>query len=166
MIARAPAAEARTPPDPPVREEDVARVPSPIPGRSLVTRRAVVDVVRAAVLDSYGVTGFAGGPVARLLGRLGLRQPGLRVRLRDSLVVDLDLTVAYGLPIAEVARQVDSAVRYAVRRTLDREIGWLRIHVDGLGYRPAAAPAQPASAPATPPGSAVAALADDGTDAA
>ena len=31
----------------------------PIPGRSLVTRRAVADIVRTAVLGSYGVTGFA-----------------------------------------------------------------------------------------------------------
>ena len=33
----------------------------PTPGRSLVTRRAVADIVRTATLGSYGVTGFAGG---------------------------------------------------------------------------------------------------------
>ena len=38
----------------------------------------MADIVRSATLGSYGVSSFAGGPVARLLGRLGLAQPGLR----------------------------------------------------------------------------------------
>ena len=69
----------------------------------------------------------------RIAERLGLAAP------RDpdrpgaaSSPIDLDLTVAYGLPIAEVARQVDSAVRYALRRALGREVDRLTIHVDGL----------------------------------
>ena len=63
------------------REEDVARVTEPLPGRSLVTKRAIRDLVRTAVLSAYGVTGFAGGgPVGRVLGRLGLAHPGLARR--------------------------------------------------------------------------------------
>jgi uncharacterized alkaline shock family protein YloU len=123
------------------------------PGRSIVSRRAVIDIVRTATLGSYGVTGFAGGLVGRLLERLGFTQPGIRVSFVDStltetptatpasadhgsLTIDLDLTVAYGVPIAEVARQVDSAVRYALRRALGREVSRLTIHVDGLSYQP------------------------------
>jgi uncharacterized alkaline shock family protein YloU len=130
------------------------------PGRSIVSRRAVIDIVRTATLGSYGVTGFAGGIVGRLLERLGFTQPGVRVSFVDgtasettsnatasvdhvSLTIDLDLTVAYGVPIAEVARQVDSAVRYAVRRALDREVSRLTIHVDGLSYQPGDLPAAP-----------------------
>ena len=123
------------------REEDVARVPSdPIPGRSLVTRRAVADIVRTAVLGSYGVTGFAASPPEQLLARLGLATPGLEVRLGDGVALDLDLTVAYGVPIAEVGRQVDSAVRYALRHALDLEVTRLVIHIDGLRFAPAGAP--------------------------
>jgi uncharacterized alkaline shock family protein YloU len=113
-------------------------------GRSLVSRRAIVDIVRAATLGSYGVTGFAANPVERALAALGLAQPGIRLQLGDRLTVDLDLTVAYGLPVAEVARQVDSAVRYAVRRALGREIDRLTIHVDGLRLQPGSAPPRPA----------------------
>jgi uncharacterized alkaline shock family protein YloU len=109
-----------------------------VPGRSLITRRALVDVIRPAVVGSYGVTGFAGGSLgARLLGRLGLGEPGIHVSLRDGLVVDLYLTIAYGLPVAEVARQADSAVRYALRRTVAREVDRLTIHVGGMRYQPA-----------------------------
>ena len=61
----------------------------PTPGRSLVTRRAVVDLVRAATVGSYGVTGFAAGPLERLLGRIGLAQPGIAVHLGDALDIEL-----------------------------------------------------------------------------
>ena len=67
------------------REEDAARVPAePIPGHTLVTRRAAADIVRTAVLGSYGVTGFAGGLPERLIARLGLGTPGLKVRLESN----------------------------------------------------------------------------------
>ena len=46
------------------------------PGRSLVTRRAIIDIVRDTTLNSYGVTGFAASRVERLLGRLGFRMIG------------------------------------------------------------------------------------------
>jgi len=122
------------------------------PGRSLVTRRALVDIIRPAVAGSYGVTGFVAPSIADwLLGRLGLTVPGIRVSLRDGLAVDLYLTVAYGLPIAEVARQADSAVRYALGRAIGREVDRLTIHVGGLRYEPAAFPPPASPADASPP---------------
>ncbi len=140
----------------------------PRSGRSLVTRRAVVDVVRTATLGSYGVTGFAGGPLARLVRLLGFGQPGLVVRLHPTVEIELDLTVALGVPVAEVARQVDSAVRYGVRRALDREVSRLTIHIDGLHVQ--AGDTLPASgtAPADTSPSRIRPrdLADSGTDVA
>jgi uncharacterized alkaline shock family protein YloU len=127
------------------------------PGRSIVTRRAVVDIVRTATLGSYGVTGFSGSTAERFLGRLGLVQPGIHVELGEGLApdqaatklsIELDLTVAYGVPVAEVARQVDSAIRYALRRALERNVDRLTIHVDGLRFQPGDLPA---AAPAADP---------------
>jgi uncharacterized alkaline shock family protein YloU len=122
------------------------------PGRSIVTRRAVIDIVRTATLGSYGVTGFAGGGIlGRLADRVRTAQRGIRVEhspagtaARDEgpLTIDLELTVAYGVPVAEVARQVDSAVRYAIRRALDVEVARLTIHVDGLRVLPGNLPAE------------------------
>lgn len=113
---------------------------SPTAGRSLVTERAVVDLVRSATLGSYGVTGFGGRRLDRWLGRFGLAQSGIVVRRSDPFDVELDLTVAYGVPVAEVARQVDSAVRYALRRALDVDVRRLMIHIDGLRFGPGGAP--------------------------
>ena len=137
----------------------------PTPGRSLVTGRALVDVIRVATLGSYGVSGFAGGPLTRIVEALGLWQPGLTIRRDGRLEIELDLDVALGVPVAEVARQVDSAVRYAVRRALDREVDRLVIHIDGLrvhpgGTLPAAAP------PVAPTVVRSRDLADSGTDVA
>ena len=124
-----------------------------IGGRALVTRRAIIDIVRRVTLGQYGVAGFAGGVVPA----------GLRVSLRgDQLKISLRLRVAQGLPIAEVARQVDSAIRHAIRHALGREIDRLTIKVADLEAHPGGAP------PATPAkrGIGPSDLADSGTDVA
>ena len=88
---------------------------NPTPGRSLVTRRAVVDIVRVATLGSYGVTGFAGGWFGTLQERLGFGQPGIDVTFGDAdtddqarpdLTIDLDLTVAYEIGRASCRERV------------------------------------------------------------
>ena len=68
------------------------------------------------------------------------------------------------MPIAEVARQVDSAVRYAIRRALGREVDRLTIHVDGLHSRRRAR--RRPSARDDPARSRSRDLADSGTDVA
>jgi uncharacterized alkaline shock family protein YloU len=197
MIAPSPS-EPQPPEASPSPEVD-HRVPTAsTPGRSFVTRRAVVDIVRTATLGSYGVSGFAGGGViGGLFERFGLAQPGIRVSFGDdptdragrrdrdtaadlesvgrptalatsrggpALTIELHLTVAWGVPVAEVARQVDSAVRFEVRRALEVEIGRLTIHVNGLRFQPGDLPA--AVAPPGPNEVAVDDLAASGTDVA
>ncbi len=149
----------------PGHEEDVARVTAdPIPGRSLVTRRAIRDLVRTATLSVYGVSGFAGGgPVGRLLERLGLAHPGLHLDVGEELCVDLQLTVAYGLPIAEVARQVESSVRYTMAHALEREPDRVSIRIGRLRHEHGIAPT-PDSGGHGHPGPTE--LADSGTDVA
>lgn len=122
-------------------------------GRSLVTHRALIDIVRGAVLGSYGVAGFADdGPLGRVRRHLGLIEPGIRISTSPTFAVDLRLTVARGLPIAEVARQVESAVRYGLQRALDREVDRIQIHIGGLRFEPAPArPPQATTAEAHPP---------------
>jgi uncharacterized alkaline shock family protein YloU len=112
-----------------------------VQGQALVSRRALVEIVRTAVLGSYGVMGLG----ESFLNRLGLGRRPIRVTIRPEVAVDVRLTIAYGLPVAEVARQVDSAIRYALRRTLGRDVGVVRIHVEGLASGPFTTPGAGAS---------------------
>ncbi len=108
-----------------------------VAGSSIVTRRAIVDIVRTAVQSSYGVIGFSDPSFGRRLLRwVGLDRPGVRLTTKDGLRLEVYVTVAGGVPVAEVARQVDSAVRYSIRRLIGVEVASLRIHVDGVGYQP------------------------------
>ena len=128
-----------------------ATLASPIehePSLSLVSRRAIAQIVRSAVIGSYGVTGLSDDRlVGRFLVELGLRPPAIAVRLGGGIRVELRILVAAGLPVAEVARQVDSAVRYSVRQAIGREIEAVTIHVGGLRFH-AAPPAEPVPGPA------------------
>ena len=134
-----------------------------IGGRALVTRRAVIDIVRGVTLGSYGVVGFADNWADRLLGWIERRPGGLRVSVAGgSLAIHMRLRVAHGLPIAEVARQVDSAVRYAIRTALGREVDQLSIRVAKLELHPGGEPPHPPAAPELGPSD----LADSGTDVA
>jgi uncharacterized alkaline shock family protein YloU len=132
-------------------------------GQALATRRAVADIVRSATLGSYGVVGLGGNAITQLVGWLRGRPAGIRVHLPDGRVeIDLSLRVAHGVPIAEVARQVESAIRFAVRQALRLEVARLTMRVAGLEVKPASAPPRPASIrPIRSPE-----LADSGTDVA
>jgi uncharacterized alkaline shock family protein YloU len=113
----------------------------PVPGRSLVTTRAIRDLVRSATMSVYGVSGFTGGgPIGRLLERFGLAYPGIHLEVGETLAVDLQLTVAYGLPIAEVARQVESAVRYTLLHGVGREPDRITIRIGRLRHEHGIAP--------------------------
>ncbi len=139
------------------------------PGQALATRRAVTDIVRTVTLGSYGVVDLGGSALARWLGRLVGRPSGIRVSLTGGrLAIDLRLRVAHGVPLAEVARQVDSAIRFAIRRALRREVDHLTIRVAGLEVRPASQPPRPPSptSQSDPPSTTASDLADSGTDVA
>jgi uncharacterized alkaline shock family protein YloU len=137
---------------------------APIPGRSLVTRRAIRDIVRNAVLGVYGVSELRSHSLpGRLLDAAGIGRRGIGLDLDGTLAVDLHLTVASGLPIAEVARQIDASVRYALRHAVGKEPDRISIHIEGLRYEPGQAPPAPGATDAALSSSD---LAGSGTDVA
>ncbi len=80
-----------------------------MPGRARVARRTVRDLIRNAARSVCGVTGLAGGgPRPPVLDWLSVPHPGLRLAMGGTHSFELDLTVADGLKVAEVARQVAS----------------------------------------------------------
>lgn len=101
-------------------------------------------MIRPVVLRSYGVTGLrAEGPLGGRIPWFRRHQPVEVTLSAERLEIDLRLSVALGTPVAEVARQVDSAVRFAIAQTLDRDIDRLTIHIGELRVEPVAEPPQP-----------------------
>ena len=89
-----------------------------VPGRAVVARRALQEIVRDAATGSYGVTGLTEPTLwAHVRARLGMGSRAIHVTVRPVVAAEVWLTVAYGVPVAEVARQVDSA---GLRRRIDR----------------------------------------------
>jgi uncharacterized alkaline shock family protein YloU len=134
-----------------------------LPGQALATRRAVTDIVRRVTLGSYGVIDVGGSSLGRWAGALSGRSSGIRVSLADGrITIDLRLRIAHGVPIGEVARQVDSAVRFAIHAALRRDVDRLTIRIAGLAVHPGSTPPRPDH----PAGVGSSDLADSGSDVA
>ena len=113
-----------------------------VPGQALVSRRALVEIVRTAVLGSYGVMGLG----ESFLGRLGLgrrahpgEDPARRHRRRapdDRLRPSRRRGGAPG-------RLRRSATPCAA--ALGRDVGAVTIHVEGLATGPFTTPGAGAS---------------------
>jgi uncharacterized alkaline shock family protein YloU len=105
-------------------------------GKIEVMPRAIATIAARAVGQSYGVVGMAPHTlregVAQVLHQKDAHK-GVEVRIvGDELEIDLYVIMAYGTRIAEVARNVQENVRYAVERALGRPIARVNVRVQGL----------------------------------
>jgi uncharacterized alkaline shock family protein YloU len=95
-------------------------------------RRRIGELARQAAVSSYGVVAVRGPRWYHgLLSRLGRGVSGVRVSTEPRLRIQLYLALAPGVPVAQVASNVEQAVRYLIRRELGRSVDELAIHVGG-----------------------------------
>ena len=128
------------------RNRASARAPRPGPVARHPPR--LTDIVRTAVLGSLRRRRVRDDPTPWGHSSAGSASASRASASRlDDLPVELHLRSPTALPVAEVARQVESAVRYALRRDLDREPDRVAIHIDGLVERD-----EPSVVPPTEPG--------------
>lgn len=105
-------------------------------GRIEVSPTAIGSLASQAVLECYGVVGMASKDFAR--GIVEILQPashrrGVDVQLDDDeLVIDLYVVMEYGTRIAVVARNIQSAVKYAVEKALSTPVATVNVHVQDL----------------------------------
>jgi uncharacterized alkaline shock family protein YloU len=105
-------------------------------GRIEVSPVAIASLASQAVLDSYGVVGMATKDLAS--GIVEILQPsshrrGVDVRIRDErILIDLYVVIEYGTPIAVVARNIQSVVKYSVERALGVPVVAVNVHVQDL----------------------------------
>jgi uncharacterized alkaline shock family protein YloU len=105
-------------------------------GKIEVAPRAIATIAAHAVVQTYGVVGMAAHTfregVAQLLRRQDAHK-GVEVHVGgDTITIDLYVIIAYGTRIAEVARNVQDNVRYAVEQALGMPVAHVNVRVQGL----------------------------------
>jgi uncharacterized alkaline shock family protein YloU len=105
-------------------------------GKIEVAPRAIATIAARAVSRSYGVVGMAPHTlregVAQVLRHEDAHK-GVEVRIgNDDIAIDLYVILEYGTRLAEVARNVQENVRYAVERALGLPVARVNVRVQGL----------------------------------
>lgn len=109
----------------------------PLPaGKIEVAPRAIATIAADAVSRSYGIVGMAPHTLREGVAQV-LRQQdahkGVEVRFNgDDVTIDLYVIVEYGTRIAEVARNAQETVRYAIERALGTPVAHVNVRVQGL----------------------------------
>lgn len=109
-------------------------------GKIEVAPRAIATITAQVVAQSYGVVGMAPrrfrAGMAHML-RKSEAADGIEVHVRgESLIIDVYLIVAHGTRIAEVARNVQESVHYAVEQALGMPVTQVNVRVQGLRMLP------------------------------
>lgn len=105
-------------------------------GKVEVSPTAIASLTSQAVLECYGVVGMATKDLAS--GIVEILQPGSHRRGvevdidLDRIVIDLYVVIEYGTPIATVARNIQSVVKYTVERALSAPVQAVNVHVQDL----------------------------------
>jgi uncharacterized alkaline shock family protein YloU len=118
-------------PDRPV-EEAQEGAPDAQRSGAMIDVQALEALVRRAAASVYGVARVGGSSWRERLRRwLGRRSAGVHVTADEAVRVEIELSLLPGVPTAQVARNVEDAVRYLVQRDLGVAIDDLLVRVDG-----------------------------------
>lgn len=114
----------------------MTRAHTTVHGKIEVSIQAISKVASRAVLESYGVVGMAyprkRDGLVEILQR-DANHRGVVVKISDSqVVIDLYVIVEYGTRISEVARNIASAVKFAVEKALGQPVTQVNVNVRGL----------------------------------
>ncbi len=104
-------------------------------GKIEVAPQAIATIAARAVGQSYGIVGMAPRTLREGMAQV-LHQKdahkGVEVRIgNDTIMVELYVIMEYGVRIAEVARNVQEHVRYAIERALGMPVQ-VNVRVQGL----------------------------------
>ena len=105
-------------------------------GKIEVAPRAIATIAARAVGRSYGVVGMAPHTLREGMAQVLRHEDahkGVEVRIgSDEIAIDLYVIIEYGTRIAEVARNVQENVRYAVEQALGMPVARVNVRVQGL----------------------------------
>jgi uncharacterized alkaline shock family protein YloU len=105
-------------------------------GKIEITPTAIASLASQAVLECYGVVGMAAKDLTsgfvKILHPASHRR-GVAIRVdEDHIEIDLYVVIEFGTPIATVARNIQSVVKYTVERALGVPVAAVNVHVQDL----------------------------------
>ena len=108
-------------------------------GNIRISEDVIMSIVAMAASEVDGVvpTGVKTAAVdwKDLISKKGLTK-NVRVEMSedDKVNIDMDISVNYGIPVATIAENVQSAVREAVVNYTGLEVGFVNVHVTGISF--------------------------------
>lgn len=105
-------------------------------GRITFTEEVLSALVHHAISDIEGL-GEVKGKLSGIVAIFGGRQKGIDVRVsEDGLKVKMSVTVGYGKPIHEVARQIQKQIKGELERMTGLQVAGVDIYVQDVQTAP------------------------------
>lgn len=105
-------------------------------GNINISEEVISTIAGAAATECYGLVGMASvglkDGLAGILGKEDLKK-GVEVDINgEEVVLNLYVTVGYGVNIAEVARNVMERVKYSVEKQTGLKVNNINVNVQGV----------------------------------
>lgn len=94
------------------------------------------SIVGKAVSECFGVAGMVSTPtqgLRALVARKEIIDKGVRVRTSGGkLIIDIHITVVYGMNISEIVKSIVNRVRYTVKEATNLTVAKVNVYVDSM----------------------------------
>ena len=104
-------------------------------GNVKISDEVIATITHVAVSEIKGVSGMSGsfaGDIAQMLGKKNMTK-GVKVDLKEnSVTLDLNVIIEYGVKIPEVAWEIQEAVKKAIESMTGLDVEKVNIHVVGI----------------------------------
>lgn len=106
-------------------------------GNVTITNDVIATIAGGAAVESYGIVGMASKQqirdgIAEILRKENFSR-GVIVRKENNHVhIDMYIIVSYGVKISEVASNVQSQVKYTLKKTLGLDVMSVNIYIQGV----------------------------------
>ncbi len=99
----------------------------------------IAGLATSEVSGVYSMSGGIAGGIAEFLGGRKNATKGIKVDIKDDkAVIDIHITVLYGVKIPEVAWEIQEKVKSNVETMTGLEVQKVNIHVEGICVEPEA----------------------------
>lgn len=105
-------------------------------GKIEISQEYFSNLVGKAASECFGVAGMVGTAAQGLRSAIAGRQAqdtGVRVRASGGgLVIDLHITVVYGVNISAIVKSIVNKVRYTVEQATNLDVSKVNVFVDAM----------------------------------